>query len=475
MDRININTEKLDSVASQLNRICASLDSVSNSISSALSEVKRVAPGQNSVISKINRMKTKNGEASARVRKLSGKVSAAANRWEKAEKKINSMETGESESPFSTGNTGALGDLDSVSIPQLLLEFLKHRFGFPGSVSDWNDDHFSMAEVISRGMTFLQDPAGTVFALFGGSVVHLLHGDYQEMSAKDSGVLGGTITGSGWIDGTYREVKWETLTRDKIGYQNKKAEKILKQKKIPLAATDNKYDVKREATLFEYTLAGWEASDALLHGDASGEYGIASGSASYDVAKYEAEASLKAGLYSTKVGPDGKEVRVLEPGISAKVGAGFTAFEAEASGKIGTDDFNLHGKVDGKALTASAEAKLEVGIIDGKPVGHVKMGAEANLAEVSGEVGLNVIGVDAKVTGSLKVGVGADLDVGYKDGKFSCEIGASLGVGFDVGFEVDVGGLVDGVTETCGKVADSISALGGAIVDGASDFISWLF
>lgn len=51
------------------------------------------------------------------------------------------------------------------------------------------------------------------------------------------------------------------------------------------------------------------------------------------------------------------------------------------------------------------------------------------------------------VKGSVKVGVGAHADIGMKDGVIKCEIGASLGVGFDVGFEVDVGGMVNTVAD----------------------------
>jgi hypothetical protein len=59
-----------------------------------------------------------------------------------------------------------------------------------------------------------------------------------------------------------------------------------------------------------------------------------------------------------------------------------------------------------------------------------------------------VAGVEANVTGKVGVGVGAHADVGLTDGKFKVEVGAYLGVGGSVGFEVDIGGAVDAV---CGQ------------------------
>ena len=84
---------------------------------------------------------------------------------------------------------------------------------------------------------------------------------------------------------------------------------------------------------------------------------------------------------------------------------------------------------------------------DGKlvfdPQANISVGAEAIAAKVEGSAGVNILGGEVGVKGSLQVGVGAKADIGYKDGVFKCEIGASLGIGFDIGIEVDVGGMVD--------------------------------
>ena len=68
--------------------------------------------------------------------------------------------------------------------------------------------------------------------------------------------------------------------------------------------------------------------------------------------------------------------------------------------------------------------------------------AEATAAELEGSLGVNVLGGEVGVSGSVSVGVGAHADVGYKDGVFKFDIGASIGLGVSVGSEVDIGGMV---------------------------------
>ena len=73
--------------------------------------------------------------------------------------------------------------------------------------------------------------------------------------------------------------------------------------------------------------------------------------------------------------------------------------------------------------------------------------AEATAAELEGSLGVNVLGGEVGVSGSVSVGVGAHADVGYKDGVFKFDIGASIGLGGSVGSEVDIGGMVDTVCD----------------------------
>lgn len=91
-----------------------------------------------------------------------------------------------------------------------------------------------------------------------------------------------------------------------------------------------------------------------------------------------------------------------------------------------------------------------------KPQFGASAKAEATAAELEGSVGVNVLGGEVGVSGSVSVGIGAHADVGYKDGKFKFDVGASLGVGVSVGMEVDVGGMVDTVCDAAESAWDGL-------------------
>ncbi len=73
------------------------------------------------------------------------------------------------------------------------------------------------------------------------------------------------------------------------------------------------------------------------------------------------------------------------------------------------------------------------------------------------------------VSGSVKVGIGAHADVGFVDGHLKVDIGAAVGLGVSVEFDVDVGGLIDGVGT---KVAESWSGISAAASEGWNSLMS---
>lgn len=204
----------------------------------------------------------------------------------------------------------------------------------------------------------------------------------------------------------------------------------------------------------DVTLAtiGTGVSGTLLKADCEGEWGIASGSAGVKLMSAEANMSAYAGIYSYT--DDGK--KIFTPGFGADVGVGVTVFSAEAQGQIGDEYFNLHGDASVEVLKAEAKAGVNVGLVDknGKinPQVKVNANAEAILAKASASAGTTIAGTSVDVTGSVQVGVGAHLDVGYSDGKFTFDIGASLGIGASVKFDIDVSGTVGAVADTAKAV-----------------------
>ena len=128
-----------------------------------------------------------------------------------------------------------------------------------------------------------------------------------------------------------------------------------------------------------------------------------------------------------------------------------TALHLDAEGHVGNDMLGASGNVTADIGKVAAVASATAGMFNEKgeldPRMKVKASAEAIAIEAKGEAGVTVLGTEAKVSGSVNVGVGAHADVGYEDGKLSFDIGASLGVGVSVGFEVDIGGTVDAVKD----------------------------
>lgn len=160
----------------------------------------------------------------------------------------------------------------------------------------------------------------------------------------------------------------------------------------------------------------------------------------------EAHASAAAGLYVYEKDKDGNTKRIFSPGVNAEVGASASVLEGSAEGRIGLgkdkNALGVYGGAEAKVLTAEAKAKVAV---NRKEV-FAGASAEADVAKVSAHGGVSVLGTDVGVSGSVKFGIGAHANVGYTDGKVKVDVGAALGLGADVGFEVDVSGTVKGIS-----------------------------
>ena len=175
------------------------------------------------------------------------------------------------------------------------------------------------------------------------------------------------------------------------------------------------------------------------------------------VGEAEAHTGVSAGLYV--IGADGE--KKFSPGVNAEVGASVTALEVGWENQLlGDENFGLNA--DAKVTVGKAEAKADATAQifgdDGKL--DVQLGAsakaEAIAAEAEASAGVNVLGGEVGVKGSVNVGVGAHADVGYRDGIFKVDIGASLGIGASVAFDVDVGGMVDTISDASTAAWDGI-------------------
>ena len=191
------------------------------------------------------------------------------------------------------------------------------------------------------------------------------------------------------------------------------------------------------------------------------------GEVNVTVGEAEAHAGVSAGLYV--IGADGE--KKFSAGVNAEVGASVSALEAGWENQLLGDE-NLGLNADAKVTVGKAEAKADATAQifgdDGKL--DIQLGAsakaEASAGEAEASAGINVLGGEVGVKGSVNVGIGAHADVGYRDGIFKVDIGASLGIGASVSFDVDVGGMVDTISDTATAAWDGIK-------DGWNKFTSW--
>jgi len=335
--------------------------------------------------------------------------------------------------------------------------------GYNSDTSKWTDEmKEKYADFIKNAVTYTDENGNTVYS-----------GEDMTVIAAAGGALSQVIEYS--TSATKAEMKVKTYGEDgsysedtvEAGAQSKNKKKL--KEWDPKYKDEDKYTTDPKGSSTErkgtYVEIGVEAKheDSILHGEGKREGKYAKGEASYDVGYTEAHAEVHAGLYRTEVSADGKTHTSLEPGVSAEIGISTSAAQAEASGRYGNDYVGVSGKVEGKVLSGEATASTELGIVDGEVAAHAKVSAEYNLAEASGSVGVDVVGVEGKVTGEVSVGIGAHAEVGYHDGTFVADIGVAIGVGGSVRVELDVGkavdNVVDGVQDFCESAADFVDDL----------------
>lgn len=247
---------------------------------------------------------------------------------------------------------------------------------------------------------------------------------------------------------TKRVYDTETKQWTKVDTEDEKATK----------AFDDELERSKMGTDVKATLFTASASGALWSGEAAAEGkigGVVPGSASAKASFGEAEAHADGYMGLFQADPTTGELQ-FKPGIGVSAGASVTAFTAEEQAMLGNDMLGAYVKSTQTVGKVGAEAEANVGLYDkdGKfnPTAYAGFSAQAIAGEITGAVGAKVLGADVSASGSLNYGVGAHANVGYKDGKLSLDVGATLGVGASVKLEVDIGGTIDAVKDA-GKAA----------------------
>lgn len=193
---------------------------------------------------------------------------------------------------------------------------------------------------------------------------------------------------------------------------------------------------------------------------------------SVDVGKRETELRYEAGLYSTIVGKDGKEHRVLSPGAEGHLGTSFSVLETEVSSEYELiDGISVKSKTTVAVGKVAAAGDFKVGIIDGQPAIYGSVSAEALAFEAKQKFSADVLGMEASGEVGVTFGVGVHGEVGYHDGVLVVDVGAAMGLGVTIKGEIDVGGLVENVVDGLVKSSDTIANTVENVVDGTAKFV----
>lgn len=289
----------------------------------------------------------------------------------------------------------------------------------------------------------------------GGDLPHLIH-----PGPDVPVVLMGIISGAVWWDehvyleplkaesAVGRDLKYgEYKDKDVLGDEDRLGVNV-DQTKIPIYKINEEEKwYSKKGTIYEEKLFEAKAEGNVMSAQFSGEAEYAQGRVDVDLLTAEAHAEATAGFYVYTKDKDGNVKKVFAPNVTAEIGGSTAVVQVEAEGRVGLGEDNnmlgVYGDASATVLSAEAEGKLSIGPNEV----YAGASAEADIAKVTGTAGVAVLGTDVGITGSLKVGVGGHAKAGYTDGKLKVDVGLAIGVGFDLGFEVDVSGTVDAVSD----------------------------
>ena len=211
-------------------------------------------------------------------------------------------------------------------------------------------------------------------------------------------------------------------------------------------ASDQEGIAKKVLPILSASLVSLEGEATLFGAEASGEEKWGSYNTSAKILTVSGSLDVSVGSFLHK-NPDGTYSTGV--GLSASAAASAAVVALSASGFLGNTETGsgVMGGADAKVLAADAKGDATVGWVEGKgPQVSLTGEVGAKLVEAKGSAGLALAkGLSAKVTGSVQIGVGATASIGYSDGKFHCEFGAALGLGFKISFDIDLSGAVDAI------------------------------
>jgi len=216
----------------------------------------------------------------------------------------------------------------------------------------------------------------------------------------------------------------------------------------------------------------FEKSAAGIKRQGSFSNGIAQGQGSYSVGeayvKGEGKISLEGGALKATGSAEASATLLAAQG-SIHIGKGPYTLDASGEAYVGAK-----AKASGE-LTIDPAKGIYAAKVGGEAFAGAKIGVEANVK--LGQFG----GVGAKAEAWAGVGVAFNAELGIKNGRFKAkvDIGAALGIGFKIGFNVDIDlkGIKNAIKGAAKKVIqaplEAVKNVGKAISNGLKKLKFW--
>lgn len=379
-------------------------------------------------------------------------------------------------------------------------------------VSDWIERKTSYDDIASnrKNGSYFVDAQYKIRDISKGAYIMDETGAKTSFSADElSKFRTGTVSSSGGLTTTYtdengkkvtfepyfdekeRKVKFYARTSNgidqfltsKFGGMVDSVNKKLGNTQKTTIGSDNQYRVGQN---WRYGSVGLYNNSKVVEGSllgvdfsASGKYGSVSGRADFLYGKATA---------NFEIGPDhielsaSAEASLLHAEIKGQTAAleddnGYLRLAANGSVSADVAKVYANGKI-GAGYYKGADGKMH---LDAGIQGSV--GADLCSATAKGNVDLGPIGVGGQAT--VKIGIGAQANLGFEDGKFNLHLGLAFGVGVELGVSIDLSRATKAVVDF-GKAAYSkgkeiVNDIGTAakktynnIKSGAKKVISWL-
>lgn len=160
--------------------------------------------------------------------------------------------------------------------------------------------------------------------------------------------------------------------------------------------------------------------------------------------------------------------RLSAGGFESQIGGVYSMLSIETGEyQVGDDmlGFHMSGTVDVMSVSGAVSAGVgwlnEKGEID--PYLYAGGAVEAVLVKATGEVGVDLLGTDVNVKGSIGVGAGAHANVKIENGVLTMDFGAYVGIGGDISLEIDLSGIGESLDKVCDFAKDAAGVIGDAV------------